>query len=77
MQLPPLHQLWSSFSSNLINKPIVDLAEACAEGWWRGQVGEVVLDSLPGEAKRDDLHIYEVIFISPNSLCTKECHLIF
>lgn len=75
---PTPDALWSSFNSNLINKPIVDLAEACAEGWWWGvQVGEMALDSLLGEAKWGDLHIYEIIFILPKSLCTKECHIIF
>lgn len=55
----------------------MDLAEAGAEGWWGVQVGEMALDSLPGEATWDDLHIYEIIFILPKSLCTKECHIIF
>lgn len=68
---------WSTFNSNLIKKPIMDLADAGAEGWWGVQVGEMALGSLPGEATWDDLHIYEIIFILPKSLCTKECHIIF
>lgn len=55
----------------------MDLAEAGAEGWWGVQVGKMALDILPGEATWDDLHIYEIIFIFPKSLCTKECHIIF